>query len=238
VKHQLQHGVDHADLAEVLAARARFQTLAGLQPKDALLSYWVAVADWRATGLLLNGPHPDREQAKRHCQAGIAAAARAFELDPKFGGALAVKAGLLGMSTTFLEPGELMTVGALMEGDLGRAIGLADDDPRVSLIDGINTLHKPAFVGGGARPALGKLKRAIEAYGAEHVTDPAAPDWGKDDAYLWAGRASMQLKDYAGAVRYFGAALEANPENGWVRGTLLPEARRAAARDSTPAGAP
>ena len=229
IKQQLQRGVDHGDVAEVLTARARFQALGDLEPRVALLPYWVAVADWRATGLLLNGAHPDRDKAKRHCQAGIAAAERAFQLDPKFGGALAVKVGLQGLSTTFLAPAALMSVGAQMEGDLGRALGLSESDPRVSLFDGINTLHKPPFVGGGPRPALGKLKRAIEQYGADTAADPAAPDWGRDDACLWAGRAAMKLKDYAAAKGFFALALEANPNNGWVRGTLLPAAEQAVA---------
>src|SRR5262245_7178964 len=232
IKRQLQHGVDHADVAEVLRAREAFQALADLEPCEALMPYWVAVADWRASGMLSSGAHPDRDQAKRHCQAGIAAAERAFRLDSRFGGALAVRAGLPGLSTRFVEPAALMSIGAEMEGDLGRAHALSDDDPRVSLIDGINTLHKPTFVGGGPRPALGMLKRAIDLYQSAAASGGGAPDWGRDDAYLWAGRASMQLRDFAGARSFFAAALAANPDNGWVRTSLLPEAEQALASNA------
>ena len=238
IKQKLQHGVDHTDLAAVLEARSRFQALAGLEPKASLLAYWVAVADWRATGMLLNGPKPDRERAKRHCDAGIAAATRALELDPKFAGALAVKAGLTGLSTRFVDPASLISLGAQIEEDLSRAHALGRDDPRVSLFDGINALHKPAFVGGGPRPALARLERAIEQFGAEQVTDAAAPDWGRDDAYLWAGRASMQIEDYASARAYFTQALAVNPANGWVRSSLLPQAESALAAASPEKGKP
>src|SRR6185369_3256326 len=70
VKRQLQQGVDHGDVAQVLEARARFQVLVEIAPRSALPAYWVAVADWRAAALLLNGAHPNREQARRHCEAG------------------------------------------------------------------------------------------------------------------------------------------------------------------------
>jgi tetratricopeptide (TPR) repeat protein len=229
LKCLLQHGVDHADLGEVMQARARFALLARLAPNAALPPYWTAVADWRATAMLLNGPHPDRKRARLQCDAGIAAATRAFELDPRFGEALALKASLVGMSAVFFAPDALMQLGAQMEADLSRAVTLSGDDPRVSLFEGIHALHKPEFVGGGPRVALGKLTRAIEQFAGERSGDPAAPDWGRDDACLWAGRAAMKLGDPAGAVRYFTAALEANPENAWVRATLLPEAQRAAA---------
>lgn len=228
-KRQLQHGVDQGDASQVLQARARFQSLATLEPRSALLHYWVAVADWRAVTLLLNGKNPDREQAERHCTAGLAAAERAFELDPKSGGALALQAGLLGLSLTFKSPAAAMTVGPEMEGLLGRAAGLAPDDPRVPLLDGINTLHKPAFVGGGPKPALAKFAKAIERFEAQAPADSTAPDWGRDDALLWAGRAQMRLLEYESARSYFRRALEANPANGWVRTALLPEAEKALA---------
>src|SRR5262249_47476775 len=134
--------------------------------------------------------------------------------------------------------GALMSVGAEMEGEIGRARGLSDDDPRVSLIDGINTLHKPSFVGGGPRPALGKLKRAIDQYGSASAAGGAPPHGGQDDAYLWAGRASMQLHDFGAARNFFAAALAANPDNGWVRKTLLPEAEQALAANASPKAKP
>lgn len=226
-KHLLQQGVDHGDVARVLEARSRFQTLASVEPRAALLHYWVAVADWRAVTLFLNGKDTNRDKAERHCQAGLAAAERAIELDPRMGGALAMKAGLMGLSLSFKSPAAMMTVGPEMEGAMGRAVGLSPDDPRVHLLDGINTLHKPAFVGGGPRPALVKFARAIERFAAEAVADSTAPDWGRDDAHLWAGSAAMKLEDYAAAKRHFDDALAANPQNGWVRTSLLPEAEKA-----------
>jgi tetratricopeptide (TPR) repeat protein len=228
-KRLLQQGVDRGDVARVLEARARFQALASLEPRAALLHYWVAVADWRAVTLLLNGKDKDRDKAERHCKAGLAAAERAIELDPKMGGALAVQGGLLGLSLSFKSPVAMMTIGPQLDGVLGRAAGLAPDDPRVHLLDGINTLHKPAFVGGGPKPALAKFARAIERFAAETVTDSLAADWGRDDAHLWAGRAAMKLEDYAAAKRHFDDALAANPQNGWVRTALLPEAEKAIA---------
>ena len=58
------------------------------------------------------------------------------------------------------------------------------------------------------------------------VTDPAAPDWGRDDVWTWAGRAAMKSGDSKGAVEAYRKALAANPNNGWVRHSLLPEAEK------------
>jgi tetratricopeptide (TPR) repeat protein len=229
LKRDLQAAINGAQVGEILKVRARFQTLAAAEPKSATLQYWMALADWRAVPLLMRD---QKDKAKQHCEAGIAAAARATELDPKLAEAYALKAGLEGLSLSFKDQAAAMTLGPQMENEIGRAVGIAPSNPRVRFLDGINTLHKPAFVGGGPEQALDKFGKAIELFKAEAVTDPAAPDWGRDDAYLWAGRAAMMHEDYAGARDYFNQALAANPDNGWVRNVLLPSAEKALAGKS------
>jgi tetratricopeptide (TPR) repeat protein len=119
-----------------------------------------------------------------------------------------------------------MKLGIQMEGDMGHARDLAPKNPRVALLDGINTLYKPAFVGGGAGAARTKFEKAGALFAAETVTDAAAPDWGKDDVWTWDGRAAMKAGDFKDAAAAYRKALAANPDNGWVKRSLLPEAEK------------
>ena len=109
---------------------------------------------------------------------------------------------------------------------MAHAKDLAPKNPRVALLDGINTLYKPAFVGGGADKAVLRFGEAQVLYAAETVTDPAAPDWGRDDVYLWDGRAQAKTGDFKGAKESYTKALAANPSNGWVRHSLLPDVEK------------
>jgi tetratricopeptide (TPR) repeat protein len=219
----LQQGVNHTRLDEVLAARASFQTLANLEPRSAVLFYWIALADWRAVPLMMVSKEPgQKDAARRRCDAGLTAIGRALALDPKSADALALEAGLLGLSTSFHSAADLMSIGTQTESDFDRARTLAPNNPRVFLIDGINTLHKPAFVGGGAKPAQAKFARAIECFAAQDSTAPG-PRWGADDAWAWAGRAALAVADTAGARRCFARALELNPDSRWVRAVLMPQ---------------
>jgi len=111
-----------------------------------------------------------------------------------------------------------------------RAVELAPANPRVRLLDGINTLHMPEFFGGGADKALAKLEQASALFAAESLADSSTAGWGDDDALLWAGRCAMELKDYGAARGYFERALVRNPDNGWVRTALLPSALDSLAR--------
>lgn len=232
IKQALQQGHNHGSAQEVLAVRARIQQLALAEPQSAELQYWLAVADWRAVPLL-QFRDSDKKKAKKQCDAGVAAANQAIRLDPQMGAAYAVRSGLNGLAIGLGNPMLGMTLGPKIEVDSKKALELSPADPRVHLIDGIGTLHKPGFVGGGADKALEKLKKTIELFAAESVTDPAAPDWGRDDAYAWAGRAAMKLEDWKAAREYFDKALEFNPENGWVRTQLLPAMDKAVAKAGT-----
>jgi len=57
------------------------------------------------------------------------------------------------------------------------------------------------------------------------VADSTAPDWGADEAFLWAGRAAQQQQDTTTARAMYAKALEINPHNLWVRNVLLPAVR-------------
>jgi len=225
-KRALQEGMNHGDTQRMLKARGQLLGLLAAEPDSPLLHYWVAFADWRLVPMLLGH---EAAVPKRHCEEGLAQCDAALKADPRFAGALALKAGLQGMAIQF-NGAAAITLAPQMAANMARAVELAPADPRIRLIDGIDTFHTPSFFGGGADKALPKLKQAQALYATEAVADSTAPDWGRDDAFVWAGRCAMQLRDFAGARDFFHQALDANPANGWVRTSLLPAAEDSLAR--------
>jgi tetratricopeptide (TPR) repeat protein len=224
-KKALNTAVTTGKAPDVLSARATFASLSAVDPKSGLLHTWVATADWRVVPRLMS---TDKPQAEKYCKDGLAHADQALKLDSKNAEALAIKASLNGLSLTF-NPGAMMTIGPEIDQELSRAQSLAPKNPRVQLLKAISTLNKPAFVGGGASPALKEFEKAQELFAAETVTDPTAPDWGRDDAFVWAGRAEMKLDQPAKAREQYQKALEVTPDHAWVKYSLLPEAEKALA---------
>ncbi len=222
-RRDLQSAMDHGDLDGMQAVRARFAAMADAEPGSALLQYWTGVAAWRA--LMLSR---DKRQAVRFAQEAIERLDRALAADSRFAEALAVKASVQGMLVEY-EPSQAMTLGPQSGANVGRALKLAPDNPRVRLLDGIGTLHKPALFGGSPKAAIETFREAQALFARETVSDSTAPDWGRDEAFLWEGRAAMKLKDHAAAREAYRLALAANPRNGWVRTRLLPEAEKALA---------
>jgi tetratricopeptide (TPR) repeat protein len=214
----------------MIQARADIERLSAKEPKSALLHYWLAYADWRLAPRLME----KKPQAQRFVKDGLQHADQAVKFDPKLAEAVALKASLLGISIQ-LEPGTMMSVGPEIEMTMQRALTMAPANPRVLLLDAMGTLHKPAFVGGGADRALVKLEKVQELFDAEAKAKEAGapglePDWGRFESYAWAGRSAAELGDKAAARGFYEKALAIQPENGWVRHVLLPELERA---DST-----
>ena len=222
-RRDLQSAVNQGDPAALASVRARFAAMSQAEPGDALLHYWVAVASWRALPL-----QRDKKLAERMGDDALEHLEKALIAEPKFAEALAVKGGIQGMLISY-KPGAMMTLGPQSGANLGRAVSLQPDNPRIHLLAGVGKFHTPAAFGGGAKSAVEEFRRAQELFAKESVADSTAPDWGRDDACLWEGRAAMQMKDYAAARDAYRLALTANPANGWVRTTLLPAAEQALA---------
>jgi len=210
-RQQLAAGVSASNADAILKSRAAFAALQNADPKDARLACWIAVASWRAVPLLQSS---DVEQAKRVCKDGIAAADRAIALDPKLADAVAIKAGLQGLSVSF-NPALGMTLGGEMDEAYGRAEGLDAKNPRVALLKAMNTMHKPEFVGGGAKRAMPQFEKAIALFDADSATANGF-DWGRTDARIWAGRCQLKLGDAAKAKTYYEQALATDAENVWI----------------------
>jgi tetratricopeptide (TPR) repeat protein len=232
-KSALTAAVNAGDAKAIVAARGSFAALAAAEPAVTAFDYWTALAAWRVVPML--DDKEQKEQAKKLCKDGIDRCDRVLKAEPKHADAMALKAGLQGLWLSF-DPAAMMTLGMEMEQSMTRARELAPANGRVAFLDGLNTLHKPAFVGGGADKARAKFDEAIAMFekaapgvaaaAATRAVDPAAFDWGHDDALVWAGRAAMKEKKYAEAKAYYQRALAVNPANGWVRTQLLPQAEK------------
>lgn len=220
-KRALEHGAYAKTVDGMIAARADLEKMSAAEPKSALLHYWMTVADWRLAPRLMD----KKTQADRFVKDGLKHADLALRLDPKMAEVIALKASLQGLSIQ-IDPGNMMSVGPEIAMGMQHALALSPGNPRVLLLDAMGTLHKPAFVGGGADRALPKFKKSQELFDAEKADLGAGPDWGRFEAYAWAGKSAAQLGNRDGARAFYAKALEIDPQSGWVRHVLLPELDR------------
>jgi tetratricopeptide (TPR) repeat protein len=221
----LTYAATYDSVNKLVVAREQLASMSAADPQSVDLHYWVALATYRLVPRVMAN---DKKQAKRFCEDGIAHLDQALAIDAKAVECLALKASLMGLSIS-MSPMKAMSIGSEIAGIEGQALGIAPENPRVALMQGVNTYNKPGFVGGGAKKALPQLERAITLFAAATPGDSTSIDWGYDDAHVWAGRAAVKLKDWNAARAHYEKALEINPGNTWVKFRLLPELDKVAA---------
>lgn len=226
----LDAAVTKGDVKDIQRARAGFAALLADDPSSPALNYWIALCGWRALPLLTE---TDKEAAKKLCKESIAACDRVIAANPKHADAIALKAALQALSLAF-NPAAAMTLGPEMIEAYARAEAIEPGNPRVQLFKGINTLHMPAFIGGGADKAKPVFARAIAL--ADASGDTSAANWGRVDAHLWAGMCAGRSGDWKLAVTRYREALALAPGHAWLAKKLLPDAEKHLAEAAPAAG--
>ncbi|MBI5167943.1 MAG: hypothetical protein HZA61_00500 [Candidatus Eisenbacteria bacterium] len=221
-QRQLDEAVTKGEPKEILRTRAVFAAMLAAEPDSPVLNYWIALCGWRALPMLTE---TDKEAAKKLCKESIAACDRVLAAKPKHADAIALKAALQALSLAF-NPAASMSLGPEMIEAYGKAEALEPENPRVQLLKGINTLHMPAFVGGGPDKAKPVFERAIALADADAARGAGPDAWGRADAHLWAGICASRANDWKTAAARFREALAIAPGHAWLSKRLLPDAEK------------
>ena len=123
-----------------------------------------------------------------------------------------------------------MMLGPKSNSAMEDAIQADPRNPRVWLLNGIGAIFKPAMFGGGHERAEQYLRKSIQLFETDKPEAPA-PAWGREEAWIWLGQLFEEQKKWDDAKQAYQKALEIEPNNAWVKATLLPELdKRKAAR--------
>ncbi|HVX65042.1 MAG TPA: tetratricopeptide repeat protein [Bryobacteraceae bacterium] len=149
----------------------------------------------------------DKEAARVAAEAGIEAAERAVELQPK----VAEHHRLLGTLCGQVVPAYALLAfkyGRCARASIDRAIELDPRSSRAYLSRGVGNYYLPAGLGGGPELAVRDFKKAIEL-------DPKAAE-----AHLWLGIALRKLNRNAEARKEIAKSLELSPKRIWAKQQL------------------
>jgi tetratricopeptide (TPR) repeat protein len=103
---------------------------------------------------------------------------------------------------------------------ISKANGIAPENPRVMIADGIVKFNFPDFFGGDKAKASELFKNSIETF-KSIKNDKYA--WGLSDAYAWYLTSLITLDNHDEAKKVVKEALEYNTEFGWIKYGILPK---------------
>ena len=114
-----------------------------------------------------------------------------------------------------------MRFGPASSSQMDRAVELGPNNPRVWFLKGVGALYTPAMWGGGVDKAEQFLLKALALFERDRPVPPN-PAWGLGDTYVFLGQVYQRQKKIEEARAAYKKALELQPENSWVRESLLP----------------
>ncbi|ABC44949.1 tetratricopeptide (TPR) repeat protein [Salinibacter ruber] len=217
VKTQIREATDEGSLDSLKQARAWAKQATG-GDRAALAHYYAALADYRMSNRL---PEEDEARRGRVIEDAIGHLKRATEINGTMADAWALLSGYYGQMMG-MNPMQGMSLGPKANEAMKRAKEHGPNNPRVWIIDGTSDFYTPGMFGGDKEKALTKFEKAARLAEQGSPDDPLMPGWGHAEAHAWVGVAHMEAERYDPARTAFEAALDLNPDYGWVRSVLLP----------------
>lgn len=223
IEEKIEHALHSRNAEGMLQAVSRLQEWLQSQEKQhtdyrKYAYYYLGYACYRLSNSF---PSVSNDKQNEYLSRAIRYLEQAAGMDPSFAEAQALLAGSYGLKARgFLSR---IRYGIKFSRSIQHALNLAPENPRVVLIDGIGTLHKPPVMGGGTEPAIHVLRRATVLFESWNPPYPRSPDWGHEEAYAWLGKAYLKNKDYDLARQAYQTALKLRPGYYWVTEELLPE---------------
>lgn len=216
----MKSGVSKWDRSLMQQARVLFETAINDSADAHLAHYYLGYAYFRLAGYALDNRR--KNEANDVLETAIAHLRKAVEADKNFAEALALlsfctgqKAGLQRWQAADL----LRTIKPLME----RAVTIAPENPRVTLLRGLAAHHTPNSLGGDKARAMELLRQAAAQFKARQSANELLPEWGHAETYAWLCRLSLAADDREQAERACRQALALDPGYVWVKQNLLPQ---------------
>ena len=210
------------DWAALQDVSALAQRLIAIRPNDPLLAYYRGYALFRVA--LIASRRADRhayhdvlEDADRALQAAAAALPGMAEIHALRASVIGQLIGISG------NPFVAMRLGPRSGAEMKRALELGPDNPRVWLLRGINTMNTPKMWGGGLKSAEEYLLKARTLFAGD-TSRPPNPTWGNADVEIALGQVHLKQNQPDSAHAEFARALALQPNNAWLRDTLMRQA--------------
>ena len=209
------------DKDALLKVRGEFERILQLKKNEWLVNYYLSHVDFMLsyTGIVDGKPNDD---VKKYTESSLKMLDKCTDMKDDFAEAYVLKMAV--NSNRFMyEPDKLNDIIAKISENKERAMKLDPYNPRLYLIDGMNTYYTPEAFGGGAEKSLPMFQKSYDLFGTYKPADDTYPNWGNDLCAGMLALCEIKLGKLDDAKKYMDKGLEINPESGFIKGQVQKE---------------
>jgi hypothetical protein len=212
-RKKMQENENKSDEQSLLKVRGDFERILQLKKNQWLVNYYMAFIDmlisYTAAG------KKDMDGVKKYTESCIDLLNKSTDLKDDFGEAYILKLAI-NSNRWMYEMDKMNDILAKQTEAKELAKKYDPENPRLYLIDGINTYYTPESFGGGADNAITLLEKSYSLFETYKLVDETYPDWGRDLACGYIALCNIKNDKLDEAKKWMDKGLEHNPGSDFI----------------------
>lgn len=223
-KKNLNDASNKNDKAALLKVRGDFERILQLKKNEWMVNYYLAAIDFILSYGAIEAENND--EIKKYTESSLALLDKSTDANDEFAEAWIMKLAV--NSNRWIYDMQKMNdiIGKLTEAK-DKASKLEPENPRLYLIDGMNTYYTPENFGGGVDKAMPLLEKSWDLFQTYKPKDETYPDWGKDQAAGMIALCYVKKEKFDDAKKWIDKGLEMNPDSGFLTSYVKKEYEKA-----------
>lgn len=198
----------------LLKVRGDFERILQLKKNQWLVNYYVGMIDFLLS--YKAAEKKDNSEVKKYTESSIELLNKCTDMKEDFADAYILKMAV-NSNRWMYEMDKMNDIIAKQSEAKDLALKYDPENPRLFLIDGINTYFTPESFGGGVDKALSLFEKSYELFQTYKPVDETYPDWGLDQVCGYLALCSIKRDKLDEAKKWMDKGLEAEPESGFIK---------------------
>ncbi len=219
-KKKMKETENKSDEQSLLKIRGDFERILQLKKNQWLVNYYMALIDMMIS--FTAAGKKDMDAVRKYTESSIDLLNKATDLKDDFAEAYILKFAV-NSNRWMYEADKMNDIMAKQSEAKDLAKKYDPDNPRLYLIDGINSYYTPESFGGGADIAEPLFEKSYALFQTYKPVDETYPDWGKDQVCGYLALCCIQKDKLEDAKKWMDKGLEINPDSDFIKDNVQKE---------------
>ena len=219
-KKKLKESENTNDQSKLLKVRGDFERILQLKKNQWLIYYYMGLIDFSISYQYTE--KQDKDAIKKYTQSSLDQLDECLNMKEDFAEAWILKLAV-NSNRWMYEPDKMNDIMAKQTEAKDMSKKYDPDNPRLYLIDGMNTYYTPEQFGGGIDKAQPLFEKSYDLFQTYKTVDETYPEWGEYQAMGMLAMCYIGKDKLDDAKKWIDKGLEKYPDSGFLKDYVMKE---------------